>query len=188
MRILYSIVLALLVLVGHGVCQSGQAKVRVSYEPSPAYPYGRLNPEAPPETKQFAFMIGEFDCVDEIRNPQDGSWLKFPAIWNAKYFLNGHGIIDQYWSPRFSTSNIRIFDAKKKKWVVTFFRMPSYNATEPWEGIMEGENLVMRKGTDEQGSRLTFKNINNDGFDWVGETMAKGKATPFWKSACRRRR
>ena len=159
-----------------------------SYEPSPAFPYGRLNPKAPPETKQFSFMIGEFDCVDQIRNQQTGDWTPFPAIWNAKYFLNGFGIQDQYWSPRFSTSNLRIFDAKEKKWKVTFFRAPNYAASTPWSGIKEGGNMVMRKGDDTSGSRLTFHNITKSGFDWIGESMNKGKASPFWKSSCKRRR
>ena len=54
-----------------------------AYEPSPAYPFGRPHPEAPPELEQFAFMIGAFDCVDEIRQ-QDESWNRFPAVWNAR--------------------------------------------------------------------------------------------------------
>ena len=166
---------------------SAETKLPIEYEPNPAFPYGRLNPQAPPETAQFAFMIGEFDCVDEIINPQDGKWIKFPAIWNAKYFLNGHGIQDQYWSPQFSTSNIRIFDAKEKKWKVTFFRMPGYNSGI-WSGIKEDNNLVMRQGTNEKGTRLTFSNITKAGFEWVGESMSGGKANAFWKSSCKRRR
>ncbi len=167
--------------------QNEVPKVPTDHEPSPAFPYGRLNPKAPPETKQFSFMIGEFDCVDQIINPQTGKWVKFPAIWNAKYFLNGHGIQDQYWSPRFSTSNIRVFDTKEKKWKITFFQMPGYNSGV-WSGMKEGENLVMRQGNDEQGSRLTFSGITKDGFEWVGESMRKGKANTFWKSSCKRRR
>ncbi|MEZ5429079.1 MAG: hypothetical protein R2747_22725 [Pyrinomonadaceae bacterium] len=164
-----------------------QNDLPMTYEPNPAFPFGRLNPDAPPETAQFAFMIGEFDCVDEIVNPQDGKWAKFPAIWNARYFLNGHGIQDSYWSPTFSTSNIRIYDAREKKWKVTFFRMPG-NGTGLWTGVKEGGNLVMRQGTDEKGSRLTFSKITENGFQWTGESMTEGVAKPFWKSSCRRRR
>ena len=161
--------------------------VLVDFEPSPAHPFGRLNPKAPVETAQFAFTIGEFDCVDEAINPQDGKWVKFPAIWNAKYFLDGQAIQDQYWSPTFSTSNIRVFDAKEKKWNVTFFRMPG-SSSGVWTGIKEGETLVMRQGTDEQGSRLTFSEITKKSFEWIGESMKDGKPTPFWKSSCKRRR
>ncbi|NNE99826.1 MAG: hypothetical protein HKN25_12465 [Pyrinomonadaceae bacterium] len=158
-----------------------------SYEPTPAFPYGRLNPNAPPETNQFAFMIGEFDCIDSIINPQTGEWTRFPAIWTAKYFLNGYGVQDQYWSPHFSTSNIRIFDRKEKRWMVTFFRMPGYSSGV-WSGIKEVNDLVMLRGDEKQGSRLTFSGITKGGFSWVGESIRNGEATAFWKSSCKRRR
>lgn len=161
--------------------------VPTDYEPNAAFPYGKLNPNAPLETAQFSFMIGEFDCVDQVVNPQTGKWVKFPAIWNAKYFLNGHGIQDQYWSPRFSTSNIRIFDRKEKKWKVTFFRMPGYSSGV-WSGNKIGNDLVMRQGDDQKGSRLTFSKITQNRFEWVGESMNKGNASAFWKSSCKRRR
>ena len=151
-----------------------------AYEPSPAYPFGRMNPNAPPETEQFAFMIGAFDCIDQIRQ-QDGSWLEFPAMWNAYYFLNGYGIQDKYWAPTFSTSNIRIFDAKKDKWMVTFFNMPGYQSSV-WEGVKEGERIVMRQGGQTTGSGLTFYNISDNGFDW------RSGDNPNWKSSCKRRR
>lgn len=170
--------------------KSAEQRVTVStvYEPTPAYPYGRLNPAAPPETAEFSFMIGEFDCRDEILNPQTGKWAAFPAVWNARYFLNGHAIQDQYWSPAFYTSNMRIYDAGEKKWRVTFFRMPGY-ASGVWSGAREGKNLIMRQGTKEKGTRLTFSEITEDGFQWRGESLtAEGKATVFWKSSCRRRR
>lgn len=151
-----------------------------TYAPSPAYPFGRMNPAAPAETKQFAFMIGAFDCVDEIRQP-DGKTVRFPAIWNARWFLNGHGIQDEYWSPRFSTSNLRIYDAKTKQWQVTFFRMPGYQSGV-WQGKKEGDNMVMRQGGATTGPGLTFHNIREDGFDWHS-----GGDQPGWTSSCTRR-
>ena len=87
------------------------------YDPSPAHPFGRPHPNAPPELQQFAFMLGEFDCVDELRQ-LDGSWRKTDAIWNAHYFLNGHGIQDVYWNDTFATTNIRLFDKGRGKWFV----------------------------------------------------------------------
>jgi hypothetical protein len=48
------------------------------YAPSPAYPFGRPHPDAPPKLEQFAFMVGEFDCVDEIRQ-RDGTRLRFQS-------------------------------------------------------------------------------------------------------------
>ncbi|MFZ1700271.1 MAG: hypothetical protein WBO10_01165 [Pyrinomonadaceae bacterium] len=183
-RILTS--LCLLILVA--VATNAQTSSMSEYEPNEKQPFGKLNPAAPAETKEFAFMIGEFACQEEFFTPQDGKWVKFPAVWAAKYFLNGQGIIDQYWSPTFSTSNIRIFDAKEKNWSVTFFRMPGYAASPVWKGVKEGENMVMRQGDDTKGTRLTFSDITKDSFNWTGASMADGKATPFWTSKCKRSR
>ncbi len=153
----------------------------VSYNPGPAYPFGRPHPEAPSELAQFAFMIGEFDCVDEIRQ-QDGSKLRFRAIWNARYFLNGYGIQDEYWTPRFFTSNIRIYDPDADKWKVTFFRMPGYQSGV-WEGGKEGKEMKMRSGGRTSGPALTFHNITPDSFAWKS-----GGEDPGWTSSCVRRR
>lgn len=153
----------------------------VAYAPSPAYPFGRANPEAPPELAQMAFMVGEFDCVDEVRQG-DGSRLRFKAIWNARYFLNGFGIQDEYWTPTFFTSNIRIFDVDAERWKITFFRMPGYQSGV-WEGGKEGDSMVFRSGGRTSGPGLTFYNIREGGFDWKS-----GGDDPGWTSTCIRRR
>lgn len=164
-----------------------------AYSPTPAHPFGRPHPDAPPELAQFAFMIGEFDCVDEIRQA-DGSWVRTDAIWNASYFLNGQGIQDRYWSDTFATSNIRIFDPARGAWFVNFVRTPANAVTHgQWRGeqVMteEGPTMVMWSGTPDRanGSRLTFHDIRPDGFEWVAETLTDGAATPTWRSSCKRR-
>ena len=46
-----------------------------------------------------------------------------------------------------------------------------------WSGDAQREN----------GSRLTFHDIDEGGFEWVGENVKGGVATPTWKSSCKRR-
>ncbi len=157
------------------------AEPNVTYEPNPAYPYGRPNPAAPAELTQFAFMIGEFDCIDEIRQ-RDGTHKSFRAIWNAHYFLNGFGIQDEYWTPDFHTSNIRIYDPEAGHWKITFFRMPGYQSGV-WEGGLEGDDLVFRSGGRTSGPGLTFYQRTAEGFKWHS-----GGDDPGWKSTCTRRR
>jgi len=155
--------------------------VDTRFAPSPAYPFGRPNPDAPPELAQFAFFVGEFDCIDTIRQA-DGTRVSFPAIWNARYFLNGFGIQDHYWTPRFFTSNIRIFDPESKIWKVAFFRMPGYQSSR-WEGKKVGEEIHIRNEGRTDGPALTFHNISEGGFDWHS-----GGGDPGWTSSCKRRR
>ena len=159
------------------------------YEPSPLNRFGSLNPNAPAETAQFDFMVGEFDCDDKVINPQNGKWVERKAVWNSKYFLNGSGIQDSYWSNPTIASGTRIFDKKNGKWIVNYFQtFPAYFAGV-WEGKKEGDKMIMRAARGENESRLTFHNIKKDGFDWIGETVTKdGKATPFWIISCKRRR
>lgn len=176
--------LALLLLTYPAAGQAGvdqaSAEPNVTYAPTPAYPFGRPNPEAPPELAQFAFMIGAFDCVDEVRQA-DGTMLRFDAIWNAHYFLNGFGVQDEYWTPTFYTSNIRIFDPASGRWKITFFRMPGYQSGV-WEGVQEGDRLVFRSGGRTEGPGLTFYDMTDDGFEWNS-----GGENPGWTSSCKRR-
>jgi hypothetical protein len=164
-----------------GVTDATAGAQEVGNAPSPAHPFGRPHPDAPPELQQFAFMIGEFDCVDEMRQA-DGSRLRFRAIWNARYFLNGFGIQDEHWTPRFFTSNIRIYDPGAGRWKVTLFRMPGYQSGV-WEGGKEGDRMVMRSAGRTEGPGLTFHHITEDGFRWHS-----GGDDPGWTSPCKRRR
>ena len=172
--------------------QDGNARFG-AYEPNAVYPYGRPHPDAPPELIQFDFMVGEFDCEEATRN-RDGSWTEFNAVWNASYFLNGYGIQDVYWNPRFSTSNLRIFDPKDGLWKVTFFKMPGY-ASGVWMGKKEGDKIILRNNPPgEKGTRrisiLTFSNMRFDGFDWLGGSYQESDPDEIrggWRSSCKRR-
>lgn len=168
--------------------EAKETKFPVENEPSPSYPYGRLNREAPPETKQFAFMIGEFDCVDK-RPGKDGKWVESKVVWNSSYFLNGAGIQDKFWSPSTVASGTRIFNKNKGKWIVDYFQTKPRYFAGTWEGKKEGDKMIMRLKQGENENRLTFHNITKDGFDWIGESVTKdGKANPFWIITCQRRR
>ena len=159
----------------------------IEYEPNVAYPYGRLNPKAPKETAQFGFMIGVFDCVDQVPGPEDGKWIKSKTVWTSKYFLNGFGVQDTFVNPTTVAMGTRIFDPGKGKWIVNYFQsQPSYFAGV-WEGLKEGENMIMRLERGENENRLTFSQIKKDGFEWIGEIVNGEKVTPFWKISCKRR-
>ena len=159
-------------------------KIRKSFEVSKAYPFGRANPDAPPETKQFEFMIGEFDCRDRILNPQNNKWFEFSAFRRAAYILNGYAIQDQNWTPLLNSTNIRSYNPKTKQWEVSYFKYPNYYAGV-WKGAMEGENMVLRQGAT---SRLSFFNISKDQYSWKSERIVEGKPVKNWEFTCKRRR
>lgn len=166
----------------------------LAFEPGPAYPYGRPNPEAAPELSQFAFIIGANDCNEERLNQATGEWIENQRSWDGYYTMNGHAIRDTGRSGATTNANIRLYDSVTGQWRVTFFSMPVYG-TGTWSGGMEGENMVLRlpqkaPGTDIDGfSTLTFSNISDTGFDWSGVWVsADGEVEfPFWRISCTKR-
>lgn len=194
-RILPAIALCLMLTATDAAAQqnaTAPAAMVGEYEPSPAYPFGRLNPDAPPETAQFAFMLGAHDCVERIFNRQDGSWKDATKIWNGRSFLNGHAIRDDTWrSDGVYTSNIRKYDAQVGQWIVTFF---SNGNAEPgvWKGGKQGDEIsVSQDAESPQGpytARLTFHDINDAGFEWKMDILAGGQVLPWWTSSCTKRR
>ena len=98
--------------------------VQDDYEASMQYPFGRLNPNAPPETKQFAFIVGSFSCKDRLLNPASGKWFEMNTIRRAEYALNGNAIQDKNYTNVTVTTNLRIYDPVNKEWVVSFFKAP----------------------------------------------------------------
>lgn len=169
--------------------QQAAPALDVRYEPSVAYPHGRPHPEAPAELSQFAFFIGAFACTDRRLGP-NGDWIEFPAIWNGHYFMNGHAIQDQYWAPGFFTSNIRQFDEGEGVWRVSFFSEPNYSSGIWVGGIDQGDMVLMRDISQPDGSvivsRLTFSEIDEDGFFWTGASETPSGWRDSWTSQCRR--
>ena len=164
------------------------------FEPNEQFPFGRPNPEAPPELTQFAFMIGKNDCSEERLNGASGEWSSSTRTWDAYYYLNGFAIRDGGRSGSAINGNIRIYDSVAEQWVVSFFAMPSFGSGI-WRGGLEGENMVLRQeqkapGTDLDGvSRLTFSNISSSGFNWDGEWVSADGSVifPFWRIRCSKR-
>jgi len=158
----------------------------IEYEASPAYPFGRLNPKAPPETKQFSFLIGEFDCEDRIYSSRNKKWFKMNTVRKAEYVLNGHVIQDKNWTPLSNTSNMRAYDPKTKQWYVTYFKTPYSSAV--WKGGMKGKSIVLIQARGKTTSRLSFFDIEKDRYSWKAENVTDGKTTMNWIFTCQRRR
>lgn len=158
------------------------------YESSPTHPFGEPNPDAPQELAQFNFLIGTYECVDQITD-LDGKTTQLDARWTGKYILNGYGIQDYYWNSLYSTTNVRIYDETLSKWQVSYFRQPNYRSGV-WIGGAEGPDLILRRTFERDGqsveSRLTFHNITRSGFKWTAEYIAGDIRYTHWTSTCQR--
>ncbi len=156
------------------------------YEASPQNPFGRLNPDAPVETKQFAFLIGAFECNDRLLNPANGKWFDMKAIRRAEFVLNGYGIQDKNYTNILTSTNIRIYDPANKEWVVSYFKAPF--GVGVWKGQFSNGRFELLQGDTKSGSRLSFFDISSTGYSWKGESLNDGTARVFWEFTCTKKK
>lgn len=151
----------------------------------PAGDYGKLNPDAPPETAQFAFIIGKWDCKTRFMNPQ-GEHGEGRATWTGYYILDGWAIQDD-WVPAapggkaLQGTNIRSFNPKTEKWDNRWLPAGSLQWVY-YESEQVGETMVMTggEGRDSRGEyvdRNTFYEITANGWRWRKDRSYDGGKT-----------
>jgi len=70
-------------------------EISTQYEPSAAFPFGMVNPDAPQQVKDFEPMIGISDYESLSLNP-DGTWQNTSKmVWKFKYITNGTALQDE---------------------------------------------------------------------------------------------
>lgn len=168
------------------------------YEPSPDHPFGLANPDAPKEVMDWAPLIGECACRSVSRNP-DGSWQDtVDMTWRFKYILNGWAVQDETLKADGSYSgSIRQFIADSSRWFVHYYSSTGPTAVLPaWEGNKNKDgNIILYRDQQApngmQGDyKITFSQINEQGFRWQGEWVDKGRtfSYPTWYIDCKKNR
>ena len=166
------------------------------YTATKQHPFGQLNPDAPKEISDFKELIGLCDCKSQSRN-QDGTWAEeLSMTWTFKYIMNGMAIQDETLKEDGKHSgSIRQFDVKNNFWNVYYYSANSSPKSLPvWTGNRELDKIVLYKDqkspTGNDGFyRLTFSDISEDGYNWVGEWTDKDEKIiyPTWKITCKKR-
>lgn len=150
------------------------------------------HPDAPPETEQFAFMIGEWDCTQRSMDRTGKLGPPSKARWVGSWDLGGWAIRDDWTSLRPDGSksygfNIRSFNPETRKWDNRWLQSGSLQWVY-FEAEQVGDTMVMTGGggTDSFGDfidRNVFHDIGPDGFSWRkdrswdgGETWIEGVA------------
>jgi hypothetical protein len=184
---------ALFLLVTLAISTNLLAQSEFQYEPSKEFPYGRPNPEAPKEIRDYQPMIGKCKCKSQSANP-DGTWQDPVSMyWTFEYIGNGMAVQDKTLkSDGKHSGSIRQYDADSARWNVHYYS--TGRSTAPlsyWTGNKEGEKIILFKPqTSPQGnagfSRLTFYDIDEKGFEWIGEWVDTSQTIvfPFWKISC----
>ncbi|MEP0986849.1 hypothetical protein [Ekhidna sp.] len=166
------------------------------YEPSEDYPFGRLNPEAPKQTADFEPLIGLCKCKSVARVDQN-NWADTVMMdWTFKYIMNGLAVQDETLKEDGAHSgSIRQYNADSASWYVHYYSSSVATPTlSSWEGDKNenGDIILYREQKAPNGMdgfyRLTFSNISNNGFNWIGEWVNTTEtfSYPTWKIYCTR--
>jgi hypothetical protein len=163
------------------------------YAPSEAHPFGQPNPNAPDQIKDYAPMIGKSKCQSSSRNA-DGTWAEpVEMIWTFKYIMNGMAVQDETLKSNGAHSgSIRQYSTDSSRWYVHWYSGTAPSTVLPvWEGNMDKDNIVLYReqpapnGLEGQ-HRLTFYDLSEAGFKWVGEWIDNANTIvyPTWRITC----
>ena len=187
-----------LVILVYCFCVKGQTNLtNYDYEPTEKYPFGQVNPDAPKEVADFEPLIGLCDCLSIARIDKNTWADTVDMTWRFKYIMNGLGVQDETLKADGKHSgSIRQFIADSASWYVHYYSSNGPTTTlSTWEGNKtEDGNIVLYRdnpapnGT-EGNYRLTFYDISEDGYNWVGEWTTKDESIvyPTWKIFCKKR-
>ena len=175
----------------------GQTHNLYPYEPSAEYPFGQPNPNAPEQIKDYAPLIGACDC-ESVARGADQSWGEpIQMTWQFKYIMNGMAVQDETVKADGTHSgSIRQYNADSAKWYVHYYASNGAPSPLPtWEGSKNeiGNIVLYRDNTSPNGQpgfyRITFSNMREEGFDWIGEWVDKAETIqyPLWKITCKKR-
>ena len=182
--------LALLWTANSAIAQDPAPLFR-DHEPPLADHFGSAHPDAPAALAEFHFLVGRFDCRDNYLRP-DGSRGESHGTWTARYVLNGQAIQDSYWNVGYAGTSIRWYDEAAGQWHVVFYGGPPFFRGE-WTGGRQpnGDMQLTQERPQPDGppiiSRLTFSEIEDDGFHWISERVIDGEVTAVtWEIDCTR--
>jgi hypothetical protein len=156
--------------------------------PSSATPVPQIPPDvarylkgATAQSRQFDFLIGNWDVV-ATRFKDDGSVLfQYKAKWEATYLNDGRMIMDDFKAcgpsgeAISSFVTLRTFSETTQRWEMQGLAAFQPAAATEWYGIwQDGEMLLNASGNNADGktirNKIRFFEIEKDRFAWSSKT------------------
>jgi len=165
--------------------------------------FGKLNPNAPIELSQFAFLIGNWTFEAKVKTG-DGQWHPFKGTWHGRFILDGYAISDEYRMTDPAGKlivlglNLRTYDTSKKTWNIKWLNA----LTGTWMDLApsevgpvrsEGQSIIYAfkeaapLDNAHAYTRATYTKVSDTHFTWRGEKSAEGNAwSEFMVVECHR--
>jgi hypothetical protein len=140
------------------------------------------------ESKQFDFLIGDWN-VDGVRYKEDGTpLLKYKALWSAVHLNGGRMVMDDFKAlgptgqPVSSFVTLRTYSEVTRRWELAGLQALSPSMPSEWHGVAkDGEMLLDATARTPAGdtvkTRIRFFNIAAESFSWESSmSMDQGKS------------
>jgi hypothetical protein len=164
--------------------------------------FGKINPNAPAELSQFAFLIGKWRCQAKVRSGER-DWQTLQAEWIGRYLLDGHAIADEYRMTDSSGKlivlgmNFRSYNAAKHTWNIKWLNALSGAWTDlapsKLGGVhFDGQSIsyaFKEPVAEHRWTRATYTSLSDTHFTWRGDKSDDAKHwTQFMVCDCYRSR
>ncbi|MEQ8927221.1 MAG: hypothetical protein RLO81_15475 [Fulvivirga sp.] len=156
-------------------------------------PYGKINPVAPKQVADYSELIGKSSCKSVSRVDQNTWADTVQMTWVFKYIMNGMAVQDEtIKEDNVHSGSIRQYNYDSARWYVHYYTSSGAVPTLPaWEGNREGNKITLfrdqRSPNGFEGDyRITFSDISENSFNWVGEWVSKNGQIvyPTWRIYC----
>ena len=132
---------------------------------------------APPESRQFDFLIGDWTIAATRYKPDGSPLFQYKATWNAHYINEGRMIVDDFkaYAPTgqaiSSYVTLRTYSEANHRWEMTGLAALQPAVSAEWSGEWkDGEMLTTASGKDPTGklvrTKIRFFHIAKDSFEW----------------------
>lgn len=147
--------------------------------------YGKPHPNAPPQTSQFGFLIGEFEI--SLHGWHDGAWSPprpMGAHWNGRYGLNGMAIYDEWYDPGPDDPdgvwgvNVRTFDPEAGLWKMMWISLPERQVQDLRAEVRDGTLTMWQVYPERPNWKAEFEITDDD--HWARISYVEDPGTDKW--------
>ncbi len=117
------------------------------------------NPDAPAETAQFEFLLGDHDVT---LHAWTGSGWTPPrpvnARWRGWYGLDGHAIYDEWKDPTSGAGiNVRVYDPESEVWKMMWLSTPARQVQDLRAELRDGRLTMWQVHPPREGWKAEFE-------------------------------
>jgi hypothetical protein len=154
---------------------------------------GAPHPDAPPQTRQFAFLIGTFDM--SLHGWEGDDWgpaRPAGARWTGRYGLNGMAIYDEWYDPGPDDPdgvwgvNVRTFDPNEGLWKMMWISLPERQVQDLRAEVRKGVLTMWQVYPERADWKAEFDIVDADHWARVAYIREGDEWTPQYRLAATR--